>query len=43
MMFWKGVKRMRKGEQVRDEIVKDVNGQILHDSVEVMRWAEYFA
>ena len=34
---------MRKGEQTRDEMVKDVNGQILSDSVEVRRrWAEYF-
>ena len=28
---------MRKGEQAREEIVKDVNGQILHDGVEVRR------
>ena len=34
---------MRKGEQARDEILKDVNGQILRDGVEVRRrWAEYF-
>ena len=34
---------MRKGEQAMDEIVKDVNGQILRDGVEVRRrWAEYF-
>ena len=34
---------MRKGEQAREEMVKDVNGQILRDSVEVRRrWAEYF-
>ena len=34
---------MRKGEQVRDEMVKDVNGQILRAGVEVRkRWAEYF-
>ena len=34
---------MRKGEQAREEMVKDVNGQILHDGVEVRRrWAEYF-
>ena len=32
-MFWKDVKRVRKGEQTRDEMVKDVNGQILHDGV----------
>ena len=42
-MFWKEVKRVKKGEQARDEMVKDVNGQILRDSVEVRRrWAEYF-
>ena len=42
-MFWKEVKRVRKGEQARDEMVKDVNGQILLDGVEVRRrWAEYF-
>ena len=35
-MFWKEVKRVRKGEQAREEmVVKDVNGQILHDGVEV--------
>ena len=34
---------MRKGEQARKEMVKDVNGQILRDGVEVRRrWAEYF-
>ena len=34
---------MRKGEQARDEMVKEVNGQILRDGVEVRRrWAEYF-
>ena len=34
---------MRKDEQARDEMVKDVNGQILRDGVEVRRrWAEYF-
>ena len=42
-MFWKEVKIGRQGEQARDEMVKDVNGQILRDGVEV-RWrlAEYF-
>ena len=34
--------RGKKGEQARDEMVKDVNGQILRDGVEVRRWAEYF-
>ena len=33
---------MRKGEQAREEMVKDVNGQILRDGVDVTRrWAEY--
>ena len=41
MMFWKEVKRVRKYEQARDEMVKDVNGQILLNDVEVSsRWAE---
>ena len=33
---------MTKCEQARDKMVKDVNGQILCDGVEVRRWAEYF-
>ena len=34
---------MRKGEQTREEMVKNVNGQILRDGVEVRRrYAEYF-
>ena len=41
-MFWKEVKRVKKCEQARDEMVKDVNGEILSDGVEVKRWAEYF-
>ena len=42
-IFWKGVKRVRKGEQARGQMVKDVNGRILRDGVEVRRrWAEYF-
>ena len=42
-MFWKEVKRVRKGEQAREDMVKDVSGQILRDGVEVRRrWAEYF-
>ena len=42
-MLWKEVKRVRKGEQARDEMLKDVNGQILRDGVEVRRRsAEYF-
>ena len=28
-MFWKEVKRVRKGEQAREEMVTDVSGQIL--------------
>ena len=31
MMFLKEVKRVRKGEQANDEMVKDVNSQILRD------------
>ena len=35
---------MRKGEQAREEMEKDVNGQILRDGVEVRwRWAEYLS
>ena len=34
-MFWKLVKRVRKGEQARDEILKDVNCQVLRDGEEV--------
>ena len=42
-MFWKQVKRVRKGEQAREEMVKDVSCQILRDGVEVRRrWAQYF-
>ena len=42
-MYWKEVKRVRKGEKARDEIVKDVNDQILRDDVEVRRrCAVYF-
>ena len=37
MMFCKEVKRMRKGEQARDKMVTDVDGQILRDGVEVRR------
>ena len=37
MMFRKEVKRVKKGEQARDEMVQDVNGQILRDGVEVKR------
>ena len=42
-MFSKEAKRVRKGEQAREEMVKVVNGQILRDGVEVRRrWAQYF-
>ena len=38
-----GGKASEAGEQARDEILKDVNGQILRDGVEVRRrWAQYF-
>ena len=34
---------MRKGEQAKDKMVKEVNDQVLRDGVEVRRsWAEYF-
>ena len=33
--FSKEVKRVRKGDQARDKMVKDVNGQILRAGVEV--------
>ena len=34
---------MRKGEQAREEMVKDVSGQILRNGIEVRRrWAQYF-
>ena len=34
---------MKKGDQAMDEMVKDMNGQIFRDGVEVgRRWAEYF-
>ena len=36
-MFWKEVQPGRKGEQASDEMVKDVNGQIFRDGVEVRR------
>ena len=36
-------KASEEGEQAREKMVKDVNGQILRDGVEVRRrWAEYF-
>ena len=36
-MFWKELKRVRKGEHAREEMVMDVNGQILRNGVEVRR------
>ena len=40
-VFLERVKQVRKGEQAREEIVKDVNGQILRDGVEVRRrWTD---
>ena len=36
-MFLKEVKRVRTGEQARDEMGKDVNGKILRDGVEARR------
>ena len=37
-MFWREVKRVRKGEQTRDKMVKHVNAQIVRDGVEVRRY-----
>ena len=42
-MFWREVKRTRKGAEVKEECVKDVNGKVLSESSEVCkRWKEYF-
>ena len=42
-MFWREVKRTRKGDEVREERVKDVNGRVLSEDSEVCeRWKEYF-
>ena len=39
-VFWKVAKRVRKSEQARDAMVKDVKGQILRDGGEGRRrWA----
>ena len=32
-MFWKEVKRAMKGEQARDKMVNNVNGQIFRDGI----------
>ena len=37
MLFWREAKSARKGEQARDCMVWEVNGQILWDDVEVRR------
>ena len=43
MMFWNEVKRVRKGEQAWDEMVKDMNGQLLCDAVVMRRrWVRVF-
>ena len=42
-LLWKEVNRVRKGEQAREEMVKDVIGQILRDGAAMRkRLAEYF-
>ena len=42
-MFWKEERRVRNCEQTKDEVVKDVNGQILPDGDGVRRmWENYF-
>ena len=43
MFWWRDAKRVMKGEQARDEMEKETNGQLLRDGDEVRkRWAEYF-
>ena len=42
-VFWKEVKRVRRGEEKREVRVKDERGEILVENVQVKRrWAEYF-
>ena len=42
-MFWREVKRTRKGVEAKEESVKDVNGKVLSKSSEVCeRWRKYF-
>ena len=41
-IFWKDIKKVRKGEQARNEMVKDVNCQILPDGIEVRRRLSVF-
>ena len=41
-MFWKEVRRERKGGSRTEETVKDVNGRFLRGSEARKRWAEYF-
>ena len=42
-MFWKEVNRVRKGEGKRSNAVKSEQGDLIHDSVNVVdRWKEYF-
>ena len=42
-MFWKEVKRVRRGDEKREVRVRDERGQILVENEQVKgRWAEYF-
>ena len=42
-MFWREVKRARKGMEVKEECVKDESGRVLSNSSEVCdRWKDYF-
>ena len=41
-MFWKELKRVRKVESRREEMVKDENGQLVDGGVARNRWAGYF-
>ena len=42
-MFWREVKKARKGMKVKEECVKDGSGRVLSKGSEVCdRWKEYF-
>ena len=42
-MFWKEVKRVRRGDSKKEECVKDVGGGVLVEREQVLgRWGEYF-
>lgn len=41
-MFWKEVKRERKGKTGNEETVKDVKGNFFKGDAARVRWTEYF-